>query len=101
MDVEFLKEEIKASKLCIEVHEEFIKKTKQSIADYLCPFVVGQKIIDKSGEIVAVHEVRFCGWSRSGYDIRIKKFKKDGQPRMYPSDCYNVGDYKLVDSEEK
>ena len=94
MDVEFHKEEIRTAGLRIEREKSYIDKTKQSIADYLCPFTVGQKIIDDVGEFVVVHTVTFCSWNNKGYAIKIKKFKKNGELRMYPSDCYNIDKYK-------
>ena len=94
MNIEELKKEIELRENKIIEEEEAIDKIKQSIADYLCPFVVGEKVVNEDGKIVAIESIKYSRWALCGYNGSIRKFKKDGTPYMYPSDCYRIDEYK-------
>ena len=94
MNVEALKKEIELREDKIIEEEAAIDKIKQSIADYLCPFVVGEKIVYEEGKIATIESIKYSNWALCGYNGSIRKIKKDGTPYKYPNDCYALEDYK-------
>ena len=98
---------IEALKKAIEGHEEVIRVTKdeiarkgQLIADYLCPFDVGEKIISDENLVAVVHEIGYSKWS-NGYNLFVKKIKKDGSLYKYPTQCYRTEQYKKYIEPER
>lgn len=93
MNVDLLKEEIKAANKRISKENEFIAKTEHDIALYLCPFSIGDEVISPNGEKEIVASIRYSGWG-VGYDFKVFKIKKDGTP--YKVSAYTCSVEKYV-----
>ena len=96
MDVQALKAKIKDAEDRISKEKEYVRQAKQDIAEHLCPFKVGDEVINKNGDRQIVASIRYCGWSRAGYDFKIFKIKKDGTPYQQSCDAWGVGGYSLA-----
>ena len=93
MNVEKLLLEIKKHENIISESSEFVRETEQNIADFLCPFKTGERVLDNKGVAVIINSVSFCSYSKSRYEFDIKKIKKDGTPFRYRSHAYNQEKY--------
>ena len=93
MNIEALKKEIEAHEEAIRITKDEIARKGQLIADYLCPFKVGEKVIDDDGLVAVIHEISYSRWSNN-YNFSIKKIKKDGSLYKYPTQCYRTEQYK-------
>ena len=96
MNVEKLLLEIKKHANIISESEKFVRETKQNIAEFLCPFKVGERVLDNDGVAVIINSVSFCTYGKLNYEFDIKKLKKDGTPYIYKSYAYGIGDYKKL-----
>ena len=94
MNVEALKKEIRERESVIDAQRDAITLLKQSIADHLCPFRVGDKVTSPEGETVTIESIIYSRLAPCGYVGSIRRFKKDGAPYVYPNDCYALEDYK-------
>ena len=77
MTLEELEDDLKKLTSEIRSKQDEAKDIKQSIANIKCPFVVGELVIDKHGCKAIVDRIIY---SYSGYDLKIKKIKKNGEP---------------------
>ena len=85
MDVEFKLQEIKLKEIEIKDISDFIKQERQAIAEYLCPFKVGQEVVSGKGEHHIVADIKYKSWGNT-YAFEVFKIKKDGEP--YKDSCY-------------
>ena len=93
MNIESLRKEIGLHECVICKAEDEISRIGQLIADHLCPFEVGEKVIDDDGIMAVVLEIRYHRRS-NGYNLFVKKIKKDGSLYKYPTQCYRTEQYK-------
>lgn len=92
MNIELLQDEIKAANKLISEQKAFVNKTKQEIADYLCPFKAGDKVINSRGEPEIIGSITYTEYG-AGYSFKIFKIKKDGSPYKYTSYAYDESYY--------
>jgi len=92
VNIELLKTKIKEASDRIDNENAYITKTKQEIADHLCPFKVGERVVNNQGEREIVDSIRYSVWG-CGYNLKTFKIKKDGQPYKYSSDVWDVERY--------
>tara|TARA_R110000782_G_scaffold122613_1_gene213969 strand:+ start:502 stop:852 length:351 start_codon:yes stop_codon:yes gene_type:complete len=84
--------------------ESAIHSMEQALADELCPFKEGDKVVNDAGEIVFVGTVRFNGFFPGKfhvpYKFKIRKMKGDGTPYMTEMYSYcRATEYKLFSEE--
>ncbi len=77
--------------------QEFADKLSQAIAEFRCPFVVGDILVAKDGSRAAIEQIRYRR-NRAGYGLRARKFRKDGKPYAYSSDLYSADGYTLEET---
>ena len=95
MNIELLEEEIKQKKIEMLATDEYISKTQQEIAEYSCPFTIGQRVASEGGEEVIIASISYRCWGRDKYDFKVFRMKKDGTP--YKQSQYAYGQaYKAV-----
>ncbi len=87
MDIDKLKQDIKSAEADIKISERFIYDAKQSIAEHLCPFKVGDDVISGTGEREIVAGIRYKTWG-IGYSFNIFRVKKDGTPYKLSQHAY-------------
>ena len=88
MSLAKLKNEAEILECEIELMNNQLKKIRQNIAEQLCPFEVGDSIVnteDRSQKAV-VYSIR-SGWK--GFDVTVNKIKKDGDLYKYTNDLWN------------
>lgn len=88
MNIELLKEEMQAANERIQKEREYISRTKQEIANYLCPFSVGDNVVSPNGEKIIIASIKYSGWG-AGYDFKAFKIKKDGNPYKDSQNVYD------------
>ena len=88
MDIDKLKHDIEIAESDIRISERFIYDTKQSIAEYLCPFKVGDKVISSTGECEVVASIKYKSWGKKGYRFKVFRIKKDGTPYKQSQHAY-------------
>lgn len=79
MDVELLKKEISEANDRIAKERAFVSKTGQDIAEYLCPFAVGDRVINQHGEEKQIACIDYQPYGR-GYSFKVFKLKTNGKP---------------------
>ena len=92
MDIDAIKEEIKAKEQEISRLKSYIRSARQEIAEDLCPFKVGDRVINRFGgeeEIASIH-YRDYG---IGYCFKVYKIKKNGEPYQCSCEVYNLDKY--------
>ena len=96
MDIEAAKENIKNAEAMVKNKQEYIRKLKQEIAEHLCPFEVGQRVLnaDRKEEIVA--NISYQGWGK-GYELKTFKIKKNGEPYQNSSYAFYQDKYTAAD----
>ena len=87
MDIDILKGEIKAANSRIAQDQLCVRQAQQEIADYLCPFDVGDKVISQKGEKAIIASISYRGWD-GGYSFRVFKIKKNGEPYKDSQQAY-------------
>ena len=92
MNIELLKEEIAAKRDVISKAKEYIRKTEQEIAEYLCPFSVGDRVISPEGTHQVIASIGYSGYG-CGYSFKVFKIKKDGVPYKDSCHAYNLEKY--------
>ena len=92
MDIDKLKHDIEIAESDVRISERFIYDTKQSIAEYLCPFKVGDKVISSTGEREVVACIRYKPWG-IGYSFNIFRVKKNGAPYKQSQSAYYEEEY--------
>ncbi len=93
MDVDKLKHDIEIAVTGIRVSERFIYDTKQSIAEHLCPFKVGDKVISGTGGREVVAGIYYESWSIRGYTFNVFRLKKDGTQYKKSQCAYGEDEY--------
>ena len=102
MKIETLLEEIQAHEEIIAVNKIKLAEKQQRAANLLCPFVVGERVLNASGEQELIHSI---GWSgmpstwRNGYAFSIKRIKKNGVPYKDKSYAYSQDKYTKYKGE--
>lgn len=96
MSIEILLEEIKQHEATIRTHQEKLAKKRQKAAEQLCPFKVGDRVINGEGKEEIIHAIRWagnpCAYSK-GYSFSIKKIKNNGEPYKDKSYAYSQEKY--------
>lgn len=92
MDIESLKIKIEEAESRICSHEEYIIKTKKEMAEYLCPFKVGDEVINGSGgkEIIASINYKSYG---SNYSFDVFRIRKNGEPYKFSCSVWSERGY--------
>jgi len=93
MNVKLMKELIARAEEEITERSKFIKDTKQEIAEHLCPFKVGEEVLNKDGEREIIASISYCSWNRINYDFKIFKIKKSGEPYKQSHHAWNEEKY--------
>lgn len=84
MDIKLLEDEINSAQRRIAKNKKYIAKTRQEIAEHLCPFKVGDNILSPEGVKVIVASIHHRSWG-DNYEFKIYKIKNDGEP--YKDSC--------------
>ena len=84
MNIEKLEQEINNAQSVINEKKVFIQKTRQDIAEHLCPFSVGDKVLNQDGKMEFIASVYSKPFQR-GYGFTVYKIKVSGQP--YINSC--------------
>lgn len=102
MNIEKLLEEI-------QVHEEIIATNKLQLsekqrvaANLLCPFVVGERVLNGNGEQELIHSIGWSGMPNTyskGYAFSIKRIKKNGVQYKDKSYAYSQERYTKYKGE--
>ena len=92
MDIVEAKRQIQISKDVIKLNAGIIKGFEQEIAEYLCPFIVGEKVLDGKGVHHIVASISYYGYGR-GYDIKVFKIRNNGTPYKESSYPGCIGEY--------
>ena len=87
MDIEKAKLKIKEAESVIDEKKNLIRNEKQKIAEYLCPFQVGQRVLNKDGKEEVIACIKYQGYGK-GYEFKIFKIKKNGEPYKEPNYAY-------------
>lgn len=96
MKIETLLEEIQSHEEIIAVHREKLSEKQRVAANRLCPFVVGERVLNGQGEQEIIHRIMWSGMPNrynNGYAFTIKKIKKNGEPYKDYSHAYNQTSY--------
>jgi hypothetical protein len=96
MNVQQLEDEIKAKRAVINEANCYISKTQKEIAEYLCPFKVGDSVISLEGNIETIASVSYRSYSPK-YEFKVFRTKKNGEPYKESSFPFNQGKYKAAD----
>jgi hypothetical protein len=99
MDIKLIDDEIKAKKEIISKAQAYIRKAEQEIAEYLCPFKVGDKVLSAQGELEIVASIAPRRFG-TRYEFKIYKIKKSGEPYKISQHVYPQEGYKLAQLEE-
>jgi hypothetical protein len=97
MNVELLKEEIKAKNKQINEMRNYIRHAHQSIAEYLCPFKVGDRVMSPKGERQAIASISHQPYGDE-YSFKVFKIKTNGELYKNSQYVYCSSLYKLTDS---
>lgn len=82
MDITATHEEIREKLKGDKPTRELAADLKQRVAEYLCPFAVGQRVkSDERGEC-EIAQIRFC-WGGRGYILFASKVNKRGKVSLY------------------
>ena len=84
----------------IDTRNDALQKAELELAHLLCPFKVGDKVEDKNGKIAVVSKIKSSCW-QVGYEIEIKKIKKDGDLHANAMKAYDWDEWKLYKPEGK
>ncbi len=87
MDIYKLKQDIEIAESDIRISERFIYDTRQSIAEHLCPFKVGDDVISGTGEREVVASIEYKPWG-IGYSFNIFRITKGGTPYKLSQHTY-------------
>ncbi len=87
MEIENLKTEADILKCEIELMNNQLKKVRQNIAELLCPFEVGDRIVntEERSQKAVIYSIR-SGWK--GFEVTVNKIKKDGDLYKYTNDLW-------------
>lgn len=100
MDIELLKEEIRSANEVINKKRDYIQQTQREIAEYLCPFEVGDRVISGDGEEAEIASISYKAYS-PGYTFTVFKIKKDGSPYKNSSNVWwDIEKYTAITSKE-
>lgn len=92
MDIESVNVQIKNAQAVIQSKKEFIESSRQEMAEYLCPFSVGEKVVNPEGETEIVAAV----YSKTGglmYGFTVYKIKVNGEPYINSCDAWYADRY--------
>jgi len=92
MNIENLKKEITEARVLINDKKLLIERNKQIIADYLCPFNVGDNVLDENGKrqiIASISATPYDLW----YSFKVFHIKKDGSLYKKSMYAYNIEKY--------
>ena len=95
MQIEKLQKEIKEKRVIINNANDFILKTQQDIANHFCPYIVGDKVLNKDNEEQLIASIKYTSY-KPFYSFKIFKIKKDGNPHKHSCYAYYPEDYKAV-----
>lgn len=94
MDIKLLEDEINSAQGRIAKDKEYIAKTRQEIAEHLCPFKVGDHVISPEGNEEVIASIRFITWLIRKYEFKVYKIKKNGEPYKESNNVYSrQGEY--------
>ena len=76
-----------------------LKAIRQEIAEILCPYLVGDIIVNGKdlNQKVIVESISYGGWSCK-YKVTGKKIKKDGSPCKYSSELWYPQNWVKVEA---
>ena len=92
MDIDKLKEDIRAAQAEIKKKNEFISLSRSAIASHLCPFAVGDMVLSPKGNKEIIASVNYEGYG-AGYSFHIHKIKKNGEPYLNSTFVWRCAEY--------
>jgi len=102
INVENLQAEIKEKQALIEAKEreikianDYISERKQIIAEFKCPFVVGQKVKSKHEGECTIGGIYSTGW-RDEYSFWVHKTKKNGEPYINKTRIWDPENFTAI-----
>ena len=98
MNVEKLLLEIKKHENIVSESSEFIRETQQNIAEFLCPFKVGERVLDHDGVAVNIERIFFESYGKLNYDFSVRRLKVNGELRRYPTRAWYIEKYTKIPS---
>ena len=72
MQIEKLQKEIKEKRVIINNANDFILKTQQDIANHFCPYIVGDKVLNKDNEEQLIASIKYTSY-KPFYSFKIFK----------------------------
>ena len=98
MNVEKLLLEIKKHENIISESEKFVRETEQKVAEFLCPFKVGERVLDHEGVAVIIEKIFYDSYGKLRYEFSVRKIKINGEPRRYPTRAWYIEKYTKIPS---
>lgn len=96
MDIENKIKYIAALRHEIAANAKILKEAEQDIAEYLCPFKVGDKITTEEGYAVIISSIKHSSF-KEGFDLEVYKIKKDGSKYKFTNTLWgDLSRYKLA-----
>ena len=96
MNVEKLLLEIKEHQKIVRDNQRSAAKKQQLVAETLCPFSVGERVLNGNGEEEVIAIISWSGVPGDfnvGYSFGVKKIKKNGEVYKDKSYAYNQEKY--------
>lgn len=98
MNIEAELKEIKQIEGKISELNAELRNKRQSIAEYACPFEVGQRVISGEGELQEIALIYPSQYAPL-YDFKVYKIKKDGSAYSNMQYAYRVNEYTAAKGE--
>ena len=71
------------------------RELRQQLADANCPFIIGEKVINKRGDKAEVIRIKWSCFSE-GYKLVVKKIKKNGDLYQNESEAWHSDQWKKI-----
>jgi len=95
MKIEELEAELKKIRADIQSKKSEARLIERDIANINCPFVIGELLVNKDGCKATVDSITYSSWSE-GYEIKVRKLKKNGDPYINSSHAYGFDKWTSV-----
>lgn len=95
MDIEATKILISDLEESINLKKGAVLQLRQEMCEFLCPFTVGQRVINADNEPEIVASIS-AGYSIVGYDFKTFKIKAGGVPYKRASYVSSIAKYTAV-----
>ena len=75
--------------------QERLYELRKKRANFLCPFTIGQRVKNKTGEVAIVTGIR-AGWG--GYEMVGRYLRKNGEPGKSVRELYSFGEWSAQEA---